>query len=43
MKIPTGACVGVLRFVDYMESVVSIGLFIIKDDGAMVYCDQSLL
>ena len=27
------------RFVDSMESVVSIALFIIKDDGEMILCD----
>ncbi len=35
----TDACVAVLRFVDSMVSVVSIGLFIVKDDGEMVACD----
>ena len=28
------------RFVDSMESVVSIALFIIKDDGVMVECSK---
>ncbi len=36
----TGACEDVWTFVDSMVSVVSIALFIVKDDGKMVACDH---
>lgn len=35
-----GASVDLLRFVDSMESVVSIALFIIKDDDKMIQCSS---